>query len=460
MVLGVLAEEDLRHCPNSLRLSGADQWAVMLPSAASDGAAEVSTQDAAAVVPSLGSRAYFATECASSDSYDPSGYMRAKLLGRTLKFTADLRGASCGCNAMLYLTAMGHSAKPSSKCPDHYCDANGGCGESCAEIDIMEANQYAWHSTLHRSTDESGATAGYGGGGPGWNGARDWSQGEYGPTGSRISTSMPFDVAASFPVDEGGKLVAMQVSLSQESEQGRTHSLLAYVDYSSAGLEELTQALSVGMTPIVSYWGDESLEWLDGKGQDGKGPCKKGPRLKCSESVRLSNFSIEDGAKVHRPPGHKKKSREDFAWLMNSPGLGGAGGWVTSPYSRAEGPEEWVSNLTDEVDPSLTTTRPLNWLNKLLAAEDASPEIVTHFEIFGKRIQATDGGASWMLASTAGALLSLAALALATGIRRARTASSFDTRHPERAAAGGGSPQSPGAESAQSLLQLEAESIP
>ena len=31
-------------------------------------------------------------------------------------------------------------------------------------------------------------------------------------------------------------------SSSQESEQGRTHSLLAYVDYSSAGLEELTQA--------------------------------------------------------------------------------------------------------------------------------------------------------------------------------------------------------------------------
>merc|ERR1719335_961100 len=103
-----------------------------------------------------------------------------KLLGKRFSYTTDMSGAGCGCNAALYLTSLPQSSS-ASDCGDYYCDANNVCGESCAEIDIQEANQYAWHSTLHTSQDHSGVGKGYGGGGKFWSGPRDWTDEEYSP---------------------------------------------------------------------------------------------------------------------------------------------------------------------------------------------------------------------------------------------------------------------------------------
>merc|ERR1712203_308533 len=103
-----------------------------------------------------------------------------------------------------------------SECSDFYCDANSVCGVACAEIDIREANQYAWHSTLHTSHDGNGLAAGYGGGGMGWNGPRDWTAAQYSPNSQCINTSAPFEVEVSFPSDAQGLLKAMEVKLSQQ----------------------------------------------------------------------------------------------------------------------------------------------------------------------------------------------------------------------------------------------------
>jgi hypothetical protein len=234
------------------------------------------------------SRAYFAETCKVGE-YDHEKYLRLKLLGKTLRYTTDLKGAGCGCNAAFYLTSMGQN-KHKSTCNDYYCDANDVCGESCAEIDIQEGGQYAWHSTLHTKHDHGGLAAGFGGGGPQWNGPRDWTSEEFAPSAKCIDTAAPFDVAVSFPVNASGFLDAMIVTLAQE---GKECPISINVDKYD-GNAELTEALKAGMTPIVSYWSSPDMLWLDGDGDDGRGPCALDHVTNCGESVSFYNFAVED----------------------------------------------------------------------------------------------------------------------------------------------------------------------
>ncbi|CAK0817853.1 unnamed protein product, partial [Prorocentrum cordatum] len=127
--------------------------------------------------------------------------------------------------------------------------------------------------------------------GDGWNGPRNWTEAKYGINGSCIDTARPFQVSASFPIDKHGVLEAMQVVLSQQGHGCRLH---ARVDGYTRGMKELTHALLDGMTPIVSYWADDNMLWMDGPGDDGAGPCKKDSAKTCAASVRFWNFSIED----------------------------------------------------------------------------------------------------------------------------------------------------------------------
>jgi len=80
----------------------------------------------------------------------------------------------------------------------------------------------------------------------------------------------------------------MMVTLSQEGKSCPLSTLtVAY-----AGMPELTEALQAGMTPIVSYWSADDMLWMDGKGKDKLGACKKDRPDRCAESVRFSNFSV------------------------------------------------------------------------------------------------------------------------------------------------------------------------
>jgi len=261
------------------------------------------------VVAYMKGRTYFSESC-SDGPFDYQKYSAIPLLGKKLRWTTDLAGAGCGCNAALYLTSLRQNADI-SQCFDYYCDANSVCGVRCAEIDLQEANEHAWHSTLHVAEDGGGVGAGYGGGGDGWNHNRDWTKEQYGPDAACIDTTKPFQAEVAFPVewtDGEMNLMSMTTLLTQQGRdcsaccQGdscgscRLEAEVRVRDYSFRGQntrKQLTEALQAGMTPIVSYWSSDDMLWMDGKGQDGKGPCERDNAAACGPSVSFYDFSIE-----------------------------------------------------------------------------------------------------------------------------------------------------------------------
>lgn len=248
-------------------------------------------QASGAIIPGMKGRTYFATSCDNA-SYSFFRYASIPLLGNTLRYTTDMKGAGCGCNAALYLTSLKQNALASG-CYDYYCDANSVCGPACAEIDLQEANMVSWRSTLHLWDDGSGIGEGYGGGGKDWNGPRAWTPEDYGPNSNCIRTTKPFQVAISFHTNWGGQLEAMVVELSQDGCKLSTSVGKDGYNYNNRlGMFELTAALEMGMTPIVSYWSAKDLLWMDGKGQDGRGPCDHDAPEACGSSVKFYDFSV------------------------------------------------------------------------------------------------------------------------------------------------------------------------
>jgi len=295
---------DAQTCPGAINISGygsiemvATKWNMK-----GDPAAKVSVANGQ-VVPHLKGRAYFGESC-KHGVFSNENYVAMKLLGKTLAFTTDLSQLGCGCNAAFYLTNLRQNTNAST-CEDYYCDANAVCGVRCAEMDIMEANSVAFHATPHTADDGSGVAEGYGGGGDEWSGPRQWSPEEYGPEAKCINTMLPFQVAASFPVfEQRGTLAAMVVTLSQ----GSCNLSVAISTYQLnrggkdvSVMDEVTQALAEGMTPIVSFWQADDMLWLDGKGLDGKGPCVKDLEKPCPANVSMHSFLLEPTASWPEP---------------------------------------------------------------------------------------------------------------------------------------------------------------
>eukprot|EP00443_Scrippsiella_acuminata_P049495 CAMPEP_0115413694 /NCGR_PEP_ID=MMETSP0271-20121206/22204_1 /TAXON_ID=71861 /ORGANISM="Scrippsiella trochoidea, Strain CCMP3099" /LENGTH=1013 /DNA_ID=CAMNT_0002837985 /DNA_START=263 /DNA_END=3301 /DNA_ORIENTATION=+ len=296
------------------------------------------------VVPHMDGRAYFADVC--TGTYNHSQYLGLNLLGKEMSFSIDLSHAGCGCNAAFYLTSMKQNTR-ASECYDFYCDANNVCGESCAEIDIMEANKHAFHSTLHTKFDHGGKGGGYGGG-SGWNGPRDFTAEEYGPHARCIDTLKPFEITVSFPVNDQGYLQGMHVKLSQT---GKSCPLVIRCD-NYDGMEELSGALSHGMTPILSYWSAKDMLWMDGVGADHKGPCKRDDPSRCGTQVRMYDFALHtlEGAHVAPPPP-----------APSAPGGGGGGGGAASGAAPETTAKPWHAWPTETVT---TTTVPCSITRK------------------------------------------------------------------------------------------------
>jgi hypothetical protein len=320
---------------------GSDQILIATGWKNEDGFADVLVEKNV-LIPQMGGRAYFADTC-NAGKYNNTDYQRLNLLGKTMKWSVDLSGAGCGCNAALYLTSMGHNEHV-SECFDHYCDANNVCGESCAEIDMMEANQFAYHATLHTATDTDGAASGFGGGGDGWNGPRNWTPKEYGKGGSCIDTAKAFDVAVSFPIDKHGLLTAMQVTLSQKHHSCKLEARVE--NYPANSMKELTHALLDGMTPIISYWADDNMVWLDGPGDDQNGPCKEDSAKACADSVKFWDFAVEDLDKGEMKQLEKDADKFDKDMAKKHPGKihgessgnGDGGDW------QQAGTDQWDEN--------------------------------------------------------------------------------------------------------------------
>jgi len=248
------------------------------------------------IIPHYNGRSYFADTCRNG-GYDPKSYLALPLLNKAITFTTDMSELGCGCNAAFYLTNM-HQNKDISKCGDYYCDANSVCGVACHEIDIMEGNAHAFHYTLHAEDDRFGVGGGYGGGGDGWSGPRDWTKQQYGPGGECIDTSEPFQVTAAFPMDSWGMLKAMIITLSQVGKLCNLTGTITEYDGnttirqkgSNAGMAALTGSLKAGVTPIVSLWGHDDMTWMDGVGADGLGPCLVDSEANCPNFTTMRDF--------------------------------------------------------------------------------------------------------------------------------------------------------------------------
>jgi hypothetical protein len=263
------------------------------------------------IIANIKGRAYFGDQCVEN-TYDPNYYKGFPLLGNTLKYTIDLHGAGCGCNAAVYLSSLRQNTDIST-CGDYYCDANSVCGVSCTELDIQEANMFSWHSTLHTSDDKGGIAFGYGGTG---DMQSSWTDGQYGPGGTCIDTGRPFQVAVSFPVNADNTLQAMQVTLTQQgSPCPLSGSISSYQIAGRDGMPEVTRALQQGMTPVVSYWAADDMTWLDGEGPKG-GRCSTDVASQCPQNVRIYDIAFEKGAASVAPTAPQASTP-----VVNSPSI-------------------------------------------------------------------------------------------------------------------------------------------
>jgi len=317
---------DADTCPGSIEMGGfgkveivATKWNI-----ADEPAGPVAVEGNK-VIPHYHGRSYFATKC-QPGQYDNKDYAAVPLLNKAMTFTTDLSEAGCGCNVALYLTSL-HQNDQLSTCKDYYCDANIVCGVACAEIDIMEANRFAFLSTLHAADDRFGVGGGYGGGADDWSGPRDFKgegsgpeEEQYGPTGKCVNTMKPFQVTSAFPMDYNENLMAMVITLWQTGmpcnltyrvENYDGNSTIA-AKGSNEGMQRLGEALYAGMTPIASLWGAADMTWMDGKGNDTLGACDTDSEMNCPNTVAMYNFYLEDLPPPKMPGWH------NFSWIIGA----------------------------------------------------------------------------------------------------------------------------------------------
>lgn len=176
----------------------------------------------------------------------------------SLSYSVHLADVGCRCNGAVYLVPMARSPDPGQCAGDHYCDANGICGVRCAELDAQEANKFAFRTTTHGAQDAAGTFNGLGGG------ASAFSAEQYGPGAACVDTNAAFDVNVSFAlrrVHETGAHALAQLTTTL-SQSGCS---LAFASTPRAeDAEELGEALSLGVTPVLSFWADPAMDWLDG----------------------------------------------------------------------------------------------------------------------------------------------------------------------------------------------------
>lgn len=242
------------------------------------------------LLPQMSSRGYLAESC-SQGPYNWTSYLSLKLLGRTFKYVVDLAGAECGCNVAVYFSAM-NQKKQVGTCGDYYCDSNQVCGSACSEVDIQEANQHAWHSTLHTWDDGENQGCGLGGNTvPGCS----WTPSDYGVGGRCVDTARPFNVAASFPVNSMRLLKGIHVKLSQPGKPCNLEARIdSYMKNGVDGMLALSKVVALGMTPVVSYWSSTKMLWMDGTGMNQKGYCAFETPAICNSAAKVYGFAVED----------------------------------------------------------------------------------------------------------------------------------------------------------------------
>jgi len=171
---------------------------------------------------------------------------------KVLRFTVDLNGAACGCNAALYLTS-GPSPYP-GRTGNFECDASGSrAGGWCSELDLMEANSMAFQTTIHACPAPGHGPSGLPNPPCESKGLHfGHMQKQYGPgPGHKIDSTRPFAVTISFLPGEHLTIRVMLV-------QGELYTFKEILQ-----ADGMWPALNAGMNVVVSYWSSTDMHWLD-----------------------------------------------------------------------------------------------------------------------------------------------------------------------------------------------------
>lgn len=214
----------------------------------------------------------FSITTSCKEDWDPHGFKLFKVLGKTLTYTIDLSKVGCACNVAVYFLPLPardlHGQPSKGTCPyiSYYCDAHAACGQSCPELDLMQANKFAFAATprkceppVHKGhytqCDHDGC------------GQNTNSMGvmDYGPGAHyTIDTTRPFEVHTDFYGSDklaGGEVFTRMVT---RLEQGAKKLQL---DHSSCTpyLSHLADVMAAGMSLRIAYWGKDArtMSWLD-----------------------------------------------------------------------------------------------------------------------------------------------------------------------------------------------------
>ncbi|KXS15623.1 glycoside hydrolase family 7 protein [Gonapodya prolifera JEL478] len=193
-----------------------------------------------------------------------TGHEIFKLKNKVLWFTMDVSKVQCGYNAALYFSQMNVNAAPGTG----YCDAQG----TCMEFDAQEANVGGTSFASHSCVSTSGPPCD-----PWGCGAKsrlsDWGSVGVGKT---IDTLKPITVATTFSTNDGTDTGTLTSITQTFFQGGKQYSFMVVNDgncansnptyWSTTGrLPALSQAMDIGMTLILSFWGSggASMSWLD-----------------------------------------------------------------------------------------------------------------------------------------------------------------------------------------------------
>jgi hypothetical protein len=208
------------------------------------------------------------------------------LLGKSLAWTVDLSNVPCGMNATFYSVLLSQG--------NGYRDA---CATfpSTTEMDFMEANQYAWHTTLHRKSGDCGSAPPVGVGGTisdsrylfyDFSGHQTQSSLLYGPgTTYTINTLLPFQAKMDFILNSNnsstGDLVSVVITLSQDGNTIGQQFHVGNEEYkgwlAAIGKEIGVVDDSQGNVLVWSLW-TGNLNWLESP------PCGRGASPRCTDT--------------------------------------------------------------------------------------------------------------------------------------------------------------------------------
>lgn len=223
-------------------------------------------------------------------------YYTPNLFGGAIEYDIDLSQAGCGCDVAAYIIRMpAHNADGSLRPGNdgsYYCDAMASRGAFCPDIDLMEANKYAFDMTLHKC-DEPNAEKHY------FNCDQSLSCGSaihsgppkhpydtdeyrYGPGNIyAINTLKPFHVRIDFK-NQDDKLDAVELTLSQPGHGKVTTYTMADRGCAAGYLDDMKDSLQNGMALNISSWGvgdgSSVLDWLD-KDTGCTGGCNNDPKV-------------------------------------------------------------------------------------------------------------------------------------------------------------------------------------